>query len=67
MTMSRVSPERQTIDTSAGSKSTTGRPGDASAAFDEDTYRRLSEVKGRLDPDDLFSSSHPVRGARVSG
>ena len=43
------------------------RPCDASAAFDVDTYRRLSEVKGRLDPDDLFRSDHPVRPARVSG
>ncbi len=43
------------------------RPGDASAAFDEATYRRLGEVKRRLDPDDLVRSNHPVRPARVSG
>ena len=37
------------------------RPSDASAAFPEATYRRLRDVKARVDPDDLFRSSHPVR------
>lgn len=36
-------------------------PVDASAGFDEETYRRLREVKVRVDGDDLFRSNHPVR------
>jgi FAD/FMN-containing dehydrogenase len=37
------------------------RRSDASGAFPEDTYRRLRDVKAKVDPDDLFLASHPVR------
>lgn len=36
-------------------------PSDASAAFNKATYRRLCEVKARVDPEDRFRSNHPVR------
>ena len=36
------------------------RPGDASRGFDQDTYRRLLEVKAAVDPDGLFVAAHPV-------
>lgn len=36
------------------------RPGDASRGFDEDTYRRLREVRATVDPDGLFVASHAV-------
>ena len=37
------------------------RPGDASAAFSPEDYRRLREIKARVDPEDRFQASHPVR------
>ena len=36
------------------------RPGDASRAFDEETYRRLREIKATVDSDGLFVAAHPV-------
>jgi hypothetical protein len=36
------------------------RPSDASRAFDDETYRRLLEIKGAVDPDGLFVAAHPV-------
>jgi hypothetical protein len=36
------------------------RPGDASKGFDEDTYRRLVEIKAAVDPDGLFVAAHPI-------
>ena len=36
------------------------RPGDASRAFDEETYRRLREIKATVDPEGLFVAAHPV-------
>ena len=36
------------------------RPGDASRAFDEETYGRLREIKAAVDPDGLFVAAHPV-------
>jgi hypothetical protein len=36
------------------------RPGDASAAFSRDVWRRLTEIKARYDPGDLFQASHQV-------
>ena len=29
-------------------------------AFDEETYRRLREIKATVDPDGLFVAAHPV-------
>jgi hypothetical protein len=36
------------------------RPGDAAAAFSPEVWRRLTEVKARYDPGDLFQASHQV-------
>jgi hypothetical protein len=36
------------------------RPSDASRAFDQETYRRLREIKAAVDPDGLFVAAHPV-------
>jgi FAD/FMN-containing dehydrogenase len=36
------------------------RPGDASAAFSPDVWRRLTEVKARYDPGNLFQAGHQV-------
>jgi hypothetical protein len=36
------------------------QPGDASRAFDADTYARLREVKAAVNPDGLFVAAHPV-------
>jgi FAD/FMN-containing dehydrogenase len=36
------------------------RPGDASSAFDRDTYQRLTDVKTAYDPGDLIRANHPV-------
>ena len=35
-------------------------PADASAFFDNDTWRRLGEVKARYDSDDLFKGNHHI-------
>jgi FAD/FMN-containing dehydrogenase len=34
---------------------------DVAAVYPEETYRRLSEVKRRYDPDNLFAGNHNVR------
>ena len=36
------------------------RPGDASKAFDAETYGRLRKIKVAVDPDSLFVAAHPV-------
>jgi FAD/FMN-containing dehydrogenase len=36
------------------------RPTDLEALFDAETLARLREVKGRYDPDELFSSNHTI-------
>jgi FAD binding domain len=36
------------------------RPGDVSAAFSPEVWRRLTEIKARYDPGDLFQASHQV-------
>ncbi len=36
------------------------RPGDASAGFDPDTYARLREIRGAVDPEQLFVPAHPI-------
>jgi hypothetical protein len=36
------------------------RPCDASRAFDEQTLRRLREIKAAVDPDGMFVAAHPV-------
>jgi hypothetical protein len=46
-------------------------PADASTFFDQDTWRRLVDVKAAYDPDDLFKGNHHIppvdcsQGARV--
>jgi hypothetical protein len=35
-------------------------PADASAFFDEETWRRLRAIKALHDPDDVFRSNHPI-------
>jgi len=42
------------------------RPGDASAAFPPEVYRRLCDVKARVDPHDRFVFSHPIRRGHAS-
>jgi FAD/FMN-containing dehydrogenase len=42
-------------------KATTGR-----RLFGEPVYRRLREIKARVDPDDVFRSNHPIPPARES-
>jgi len=36
------------------------RPTDAETAFPPEQYRRLREVRGRYDPNDLFCANHPI-------
>ena len=36
------------------------RPSDMSLAFDAETWRRLQEVKARVDPDGVFLSNHQI-------
>ncbi|HZC12683.1 MAG TPA: BBE domain-containing protein, partial [Thermoleophilaceae bacterium] len=36
------------------------RPGDVSAAFSADAWRRLTQAKAEYDPGNLFRASHPV-------
>jgi FAD/FMN-containing dehydrogenase len=36
------------------------RPSDMSLAFDAETWRRLQEVKARVDPDGLFLANHQI-------
>jgi FAD/FMN-containing dehydrogenase len=37
------------------------RPGDVSAAFRPEAWKRLQAVKARYDPDGLFVAAHQVR------
>jgi hypothetical protein len=36
------------------------RPSDASRAFRADTYARLSAIRSQVDPEGIFSASHPI-------
>ena len=38
-------------------------PAPAALSFDEDTFARLQQVKGRYDPDGVFRANHEVAAA----